>query len=234
MYSLLRKSKKLGLSIDLQLELFDSLVMPILLYGTQVWGYGNNEMLERLHLKFCRMLLCVNNSTARCMIYGEFGISSLQTLIDYRILTYWSILIHSDEHTLNRRLYLLTLNLAKQKVINSEWICSVQQTLNNCSLYQCWLTQNIHVTNTNIFKTVINKILNNNYESDWKDSVHNNQKYYNYRMFKRSLCFEEYLVKLPVALRAAVTKYRLFNHNLPIEKGRYENIVRHDRKCVHL
>ena len=31
MYSLLRKNKKLGLSIDLQLELFDNLMTPILL-----------------------------------------------------------------------------------------------------------------------------------------------------------------------------------------------------------
>ena len=38
------------LSIDLQLELFDKLVKPILLYGCEVWGFGNIEVIERVQL----------------------------------------------------------------------------------------------------------------------------------------------------------------------------------------
>ena len=39
MFSLLKKGRKLGLYIDVQLQLFDSLILPILLYGCEVWGY---------------------------------------------------------------------------------------------------------------------------------------------------------------------------------------------------
>ena len=43
MYSVLRKSRSLHLPIDLQIKLFDSLVLPILLYGSEIWGYENQE-----------------------------------------------------------------------------------------------------------------------------------------------------------------------------------------------
>jgi len=49
MYAILRKSRRMGLPIDLQLQLFDSVVSPILLYGVEVWGHENIEIIEKLH-----------------------------------------------------------------------------------------------------------------------------------------------------------------------------------------
>ena len=41
------------ISVDLQLKLFDSLVEPILLYGSEVWRFENTCSLEKIHLQFC-------------------------------------------------------------------------------------------------------------------------------------------------------------------------------------
>ena len=38
MYSLLSKSMKLNLPVDITCDLFDPLVTPILLYGSEVWA----------------------------------------------------------------------------------------------------------------------------------------------------------------------------------------------------
>ena len=51
-YSLLAKARNMHLSIDLQLELFDKLVKPILLYGCELWAPGNIDIIERDQLKF--------------------------------------------------------------------------------------------------------------------------------------------------------------------------------------
>jgi hypothetical protein len=32
------------------------MVKPILLYGCEIWGFGNNDVLEKVHLKFCKMI----------------------------------------------------------------------------------------------------------------------------------------------------------------------------------
>ena len=58
MFALLRRSRQLlDLPIDLQLELFGSLIMPILLYGCEIWGFENITMIEKIHLKYLKYIL---------------------------------------------------------------------------------------------------------------------------------------------------------------------------------
>ena len=55
---------------------------------------------------------------------------------------------------------------------------------------------------------------------------------YNYRIFKEILTFENYLKSdLSSSLCIYLTKFRLCNHKLPIQVGRYKNIVRSQRIC---
>ena len=41
------------------LELFDKLIKPILDYGSEIWGFLNANVIERVHLRFCKNLLGV-------------------------------------------------------------------------------------------------------------------------------------------------------------------------------
>jgi hypothetical protein len=36
------------LSVKIQLDLFDKMIKPILLYGCEIWGFGKNEVLEQV------------------------------------------------------------------------------------------------------------------------------------------------------------------------------------------
>ena len=38
MFDLIGKCRKLNLPLDLQLNLFDSVVKPVMLYGSEIWG----------------------------------------------------------------------------------------------------------------------------------------------------------------------------------------------------
>jgi hypothetical protein len=71
MYALINKSQKLGLSTDIQLHLFDTLVVPIALYGCEVWGCKNVQVIEQLHLKFMRIILKVNRATPNMSTLGS-------------------------------------------------------------------------------------------------------------------------------------------------------------------
>ena len=73
MFALLRRSRQLDLPIDLQLELFDSLIMPILLYGCEIWGFKNISMIEKIHLKYLKYILGLKQSTPTCTVLGETG-----------------------------------------------------------------------------------------------------------------------------------------------------------------
>jgi len=52
MFALLNRCRALHLPIDIQLELFDKIVVPILTYGCEVWGYENVHMLESRKFTF--------------------------------------------------------------------------------------------------------------------------------------------------------------------------------------
>ena len=53
MFIVLRKARKLNLPIDMQLKLFDTMVVPILLYGAEVCGFENFNIIENFHMQFC-------------------------------------------------------------------------------------------------------------------------------------------------------------------------------------
>ena len=55
MHSLIKKSRSFLLPLKMQFELFDKLVKPILLYGSEVWGFGTLDILGRTTLFFLKL-----------------------------------------------------------------------------------------------------------------------------------------------------------------------------------
>ena len=74
-------------------DLFDKMVKPILLYGCELWGFSNCDIIERVHLKYCKLLLNRKSSIPNCMIYGELGRYPFYIDIKQRMVLYWIKLI---------------------------------------------------------------------------------------------------------------------------------------------
>ena len=56
MHLLLKRIRTFNLPLDLQLKVFDHTVVPILLYGSEVWGFENTDIIEKLHNEFLRKI----------------------------------------------------------------------------------------------------------------------------------------------------------------------------------
>ena len=56
MHFVLAQSCALDLLLDLQLKLFDHTVVPILLYGAEIWGHESHESQEKVHVEFFRKI----------------------------------------------------------------------------------------------------------------------------------------------------------------------------------
>jgi hypothetical protein len=69
------------------------MVNPILLYGCELWGLSNCDIIERVHLKYCKLLLNLKSSTPNSMIYGKLGRYPLYIDIKQRMVSYWIKLI---------------------------------------------------------------------------------------------------------------------------------------------
>ena len=80
-----------------KLDLFDKMILPILNYGSEVWGFGMANSIERVHLQFCKKLLGVKKTTQNDFIYGELGRTSCQTKRFVRIINYWFKILVAHE-----------------------------------------------------------------------------------------------------------------------------------------
>ena len=56
-FSMLIKCRKLELPIDIQCKLFESMVIPVILYGCEIWGFLDIKMLEIFYIKFLKKIL---------------------------------------------------------------------------------------------------------------------------------------------------------------------------------
>ena len=89
-YEVLKLGRIHSLSINCQLDLFDKMVKPTLLYGCEIWGLDNIEIIDRVHIQFCKLLLQLKRLTPTYMIYGEFGRYPIVLDVKIRILSFWS------------------------------------------------------------------------------------------------------------------------------------------------
>ena len=100
-----KKARNLSLPLDIMLKRFNVIVKPVVLYGAEVWGSENSDILERPQLRFFKYVLSVNKFTSSMMVYGELGVVPLDVDIKLRMLTYWTRLCLGDKHKLSNTIY---------------------------------------------------------------------------------------------------------------------------------
>ena len=93
MYGIIKKIREFNLPLECQLDLFDKVVVPVLLYGSEVWGFEKLDLIERLHLKFLKYVLNLKSSTPDYMVYGETGRFPLYISIHCRMISHWAKLL---------------------------------------------------------------------------------------------------------------------------------------------
>ena len=230
MFSLLSKCNILELPLDTQLELFDTMVVPIMTYGCEVWGNKNNEILEKLQLRFYRYILKVKNGTPNCMLYGELGRYPIDIIIKCRLIAYWHKLVTGNINKMAHSMYETLLNLYRNDTFKCDWLSFVHRTLNECGMSDVWITQGAFIGH-NQLKDSLKLRLKDQFEQKWSSEINANSKCILYRAFKTKLEFEKYLVQVDGNYRKMLIKFRLCNHKLAVEKGRYSNIERFRRYC---
>lgn len=142
LFALLKKSKALGLPFDIQIDLFDKTVKPILLYGAELWGYGNCDSLERIHLKFLKYLFNLKRSTPSYMIYCELGIMPISVEIQNRVLSYWTKLVEDKDYLkLSSHMYLAIHTLHKTDHLKSDWLRNIETLLCSLGFSGIWQSQ---------------------------------------------------------------------------------------------
>ena len=71
------------------MNLFDKMITPILLYGSEIWGYEYSHVIEQVQLEYCKKILGVRGNTINCAALGECGRRPLAVHYMSKCVKYW-------------------------------------------------------------------------------------------------------------------------------------------------
>lgn len=232
------------------MHIFNHTIRPILLYGSEVWGAftsNNTEkfikkeidslILEKLHTKFCKYSLGVRVRTSNDGSRGELGSLPILYYILINIIKYWCHL--SKNITSNDSLvfeaYKLSQKMAEEN--KDSWVGCVKEIFSYLKLENLFNDQSKYKTNYIISQVKLNlrskfiNIWNTNINQDQGKSGKGRNKLRTFRTFKNNFSFEPYLLIGKREQKRSLSKFRLSDHTLEIERGRYLNIDEDKRIC---
>ena len=221
-YSLKRKmGPYFRLNITTTIFIFNTLIKPILLYSSDFWGclkMPRNNPLESVQNKFYKELLGVQRQTSNVGVILELG----------------EIPIVIDAKKNNIKNYSRIFHLKQASPI----LKSATQPLSNENTWMSAVTS--HLDKIGIGTNVIQKVHQKAYKrmSDifyqeaFIDINRDNSKLRTFGKIKRIIGIEKYLLHpLDLETRTILSKFRLSNHDLMIEKGRHIKLDKTERFC---
>ncbi|MCG7879466.1 MAG: reverse transcriptase family protein [Candidatus Thiodiazotropha endolucinida] len=231
-FALMKKIRHLDLPLDIQIDLFNKTIKPILLYGCELWGIGNIDIIERVQMKFYKQILGLKKSTPSNFIYGELGINPLYIDIQTRMISFWTKLIENNAtDKLSSTVYNIIYEMHNANKIRSPWIEKVKTILCSLGFSAIWYSQSF--TNAKWLTKAVNRKIKDIFIQTWLGKVEIESESNVYRLFKSSFEQSEYIAILEPSFCKTLLAFRTRNHKLPIEIGRWRGIPYNERKCPY-
>ena len=254
MFPLIDTIFKFEMTAKQSVKLFSSLVKPILLYGSEIWGslsthqikvinddpnqLGNyilTSNIEKSQLKFCKQILGLKRNCPSLAVLGELGLSPITLTSFIRSIRYWHRLTQMDEECLANKALRTTKNSLGEL---SCWYSTVKTILNLIGLTDLWEHPSRYSTNR--VHALCKEKLNFFFQQFWKNELHTadkdsicNRKLRSYKLFKDEFKMEPYTTsQIPLSLKKLLSKFRCSDHDLHIERGRHKGLPVEQRLCT--
>ena len=215
------------LCVNDKLKLFDSLILPILNYGSEIWSFSKSQDAERIHLKFLKQILGVRKQTCNLAVYGELGRVPLSVLHKTRVLKYWFKIL-STPQSLIYKVYNQQVVDVNNGSNDNSWALNLKRLLDSLGFQFLWINQSMSRSQLNmVLQAVYDQFL-----QSWYADVGNTSKLSVYRLTDKHFKYENYLNDVVVEKhKIALSRFRTAAHKLMVEEGRYRGIDKNLRIC---
>ena len=238
-YAIRRKFYKLDIPIRIWTKIFDSVIQPIALYGSEVWGplthqdftRWDKHPIEALHAELCRSILNIQRKTPTNACRAELGRYPLIINIKKTTLTFWLHLKLSPQDTLSFQA-LQTQELNPQKSPFCQLVLRLTDQITPSTVQPQTSTAFQPLIRVN----QIIKLTKDAYLEHWTNQTKTQNKLNHYLALNHEYKLAEYLFTVrDTKQRQILTKYRLSDHSLAIEKGRHKKswLPTEQRVCGH-
>ena len=198
-------------------KIVDAQIQPILLYGSEVWGMDDCQLVEAVHLTMLKQYLNVSPRTPNTVVYGETGRYPLCINAVIKSVKYWLKILKMEEHRFPRMVYKMMLKNIDEY---DNWASKVKQTLVSNNLSNIWSAQ--EVGNEREFLRLLRERLVEAFTRRWLHDLYKSSRFMLYREVKHTFGVERYLFVLDRRVfRDCMVRFRLGISDLFIHKMRY-------------
>ena len=216
------------------LKLYDSMIRPIALYGTEVWSQQfakqlsdtsltniDNLDFEKFNNKICKQILGVGKYSVNLASRLELGRMPLSIFIVKQTLNYWSKLENAPENSLLKNC------LHSEKEIHNRKILSWYTLIDNvCKQFQFNNNHPVQITKKQTYKLWSDYVKSHdNSTLNYLDMVKNSTEGFKLRTYAKFKCntnIEQYLLSnLSRSHKRIISKFRIGEHKLHVETGRH-------------
>ena len=201
-------------------HIFDTMVFPISSYNSEVWGVytkqdfkkWDSSPIGKIHLKFCKRYLEVNDKASNIACRAELDRLPLLIPINQKIMKYFVYLNNKDNDSIVKQSFLMSKNLHSGYFSN---FINMFEQYNLTSLD----AQSLGNDKIRRYTTEMRE----KYLSFWRHSLENSKKLEFYKTFKDEYSTSDYLYQLRhYDKRQNFVKFKISNHKLMIEHGQYQ------------
>ena len=143
MYGVISKIWQFNLPLKCQFDLFDKIVVPILLYGCEIWGFESLDILERTYFKFLKYIFNLKSSTSTFMVHGKTGRFPLYVTVykEWYALDQVTFKSREQKYILYKYLY---EKVCKERYQNA-WLSCIRNIFNSCEYSNIWNDQKLYI-----------------------------------------------------------------------------------------
>ena len=198
-------------------HLFETLILPILTYGSDVWGSNKSTLtiLDRVFLRFIRCTLGIECTTSNIIVLGECGRMPPSVMCTINTLCFFNRLNCMDDDSLVKQVYMELQRLTEHGF--DTWVSSLRKLADSYQL-------NAYV-DPNKFRQECKIKVRSRFVDQWTADMNDINSYpilITYRHIKVSFRTEPYICLVKdKRYRHAIPRLRCSSHMLHIEKGRY-------------
>ena len=213
----------------ISIKLFNTLVKPILLYMADLWGClktPKNFPIDTLQTKFLKQVLGVQIQTTNIGVFLETGELPLSIFSMKASIKNWTRIMRGKA---NRFTLIVAENAEKEKLL---WFEKIKQELYTVGLGEIFMS--VKVATNHPEQIYFQRKWDIFHQEAFGKINETNSKLRTYALLKKEIGFEKYLTEITsVQDRTALTKFRLSNHTLMIEKMRHKKPRPevHERRC---
>ena len=213
--------------LSITIKLFETLIKAILLYASEFWGIlklPKNNPLETLYLSFCKQLLGVQKQTTNVGVLLELGLVPLHLHAKKNAIKNWNRIAK-----LNQANELTFLSYTRSLTEQLSWPIQSKLNLSQIGMMEAFITNTVDI---NCHKKFFQRLHDIFIQDSFSDINKPESKLRTYKKIKTKAGYENYLSIITSQKdRISLTKLRLSNHRLMIEKGRHTKTPKEMRFC---